>query len=114
MPGSRSSGGRRDSRSSSCSFCGKSQKDAGPMVEGPKDVYICGSCVELWIRTTNGDDYAIKVDPRYWNAKDPGDLYAALWAELDQEGQLQLEDINGALHVFPAGLIQQIEARACS
>jgi hypothetical protein len=73
-----------------------------------------GSCVELWIRTTNGDDYAIKVDPRYWNAKDPGDLYAALWAELDQEGQLQLEDVNGALHVFPAGMIQQIEARACS
>jgi hypothetical protein len=72
-----------------------------------------GSCVELWIRTTDGEDYAVKVDPRYWNARDPGDLYAALWAQLDQEGQLQLEDINGALHVFPAGMIQQIEARAC-
>jgi hypothetical protein len=76
--------------------------------------FVDGSCVELWIKTTDGDDYAIKVDPRYWNATDPGDLYAALWAELDQEGQLQLEDINGALHVFPAGMIQQIEARACS
>jgi len=72
-----------------------------------------GSCVELWIRTTDGEDYAVKVDPRFWNARDPGDLYAALWAQLDQEGQLQLEDINGALHVFPAGMIQQIEARAC-
>ena len=38
-------GGSR--RQSTCSFCGKSQRDAGPMVEGPKDVYICKSCVEL-------------------------------------------------------------------
>ena len=46
MAGSRgSTGGGR--RSSTCSFCGKGQRDAGPMVEGPKDVYICKSCVEL-------------------------------------------------------------------
>ena len=44
MAGTRGSGGRR---SSTCSFCGKSQRDVGPMVEGPKDVYICKSCVEL-------------------------------------------------------------------
>jgi ATP-dependent Clp protease ATP-binding subunit ClpX len=30
-----------------CSFCGKGQRDAGPMVEGPKNVFICKSCVEL-------------------------------------------------------------------
>ncbi len=40
-------GGGRTRRSSTCSFCGKSQRDAGPMVEGPRDVYICKSCVEL-------------------------------------------------------------------
>jgi ATP-dependent Clp protease ATP-binding subunit ClpX len=45
MAGTRGTGGGR--RSSTCSFCGKSQRDAGPMVEGPKDVYICKSCVEL-------------------------------------------------------------------
>ncbi len=39
--------GSRSRRTSTCSFCGKSQRDAGPMVEGPKDVYICKSCVEL-------------------------------------------------------------------
>lgn len=72
-----------------------------------------GDCVELVLRTRDGNDYAIKVDPRYWNARDPGDLYAALWAELEETGQLQVEDLNGALHVFPAGMIQQIEARAC-
>ncbi|MFQ5591001.1 MAG: ATP-dependent Clp protease ATP-binding subunit ClpX [Phycisphaerae bacterium] len=40
-------GGGRVRHNSACSFCGKSQRDAGPMVEGPKDVYICKSCVEL-------------------------------------------------------------------
>jgi len=39
--------GSRVRRGSTCSFCGKSQRDAGPMVEGPKEVYICKSCVEL-------------------------------------------------------------------
>ncbi|RME40328.1 MAG: ATP-dependent Clp protease ATP-binding subunit ClpX [Planctomycetota bacterium] len=40
-------GGGRSRRLSTCSFCGKGQREAGPMVEGPKDVYICRSCVEL-------------------------------------------------------------------
>ena len=40
-------GGTRSRRGSTCSFCGKGQRDAGPMVEGPKEVYICKSCVEL-------------------------------------------------------------------
>lgn len=40
-------GGTRVRRTSTCSFCGKGQRDAGPMVEGPKDVFICKSCVEL-------------------------------------------------------------------
>src|ERR1700742_45325 len=30
-----------------CSFCGKSPRDVGPMVEGPSDVYICANCVDL-------------------------------------------------------------------
>jgi ATP-dependent Clp protease ATP-binding subunit ClpX len=40
-------GGGRRRREAACSFCGKSQRETGPMVEGPKDVYICKSCVEL-------------------------------------------------------------------
>ncbi len=50
MPNTRGRGGNggpRTRRLSTCSFCGKGQRDAGPMVEGPKDVYICKSCVEL-------------------------------------------------------------------
>lgn len=34
-------------RNAYCSFCRKSHTDAGPLVEGPGEVYICGECVEL-------------------------------------------------------------------
>ena len=48
MPSVRGGGnGPRGRRNSVCSFCGKAQRDVGPMVEGPRDVYICKSCVEL-------------------------------------------------------------------
>jgi ATP-dependent Clp protease ATP-binding subunit ClpX len=40
-------GGFRGRRITTCSFCGKSSRDVGPMVEGPSDVYICSSCVDL-------------------------------------------------------------------
>ena len=35
------------SRTAYCSFCRKSYRDVGPLVEGPGDVYICGECIEL-------------------------------------------------------------------
>jgi ATP-dependent Clp protease ATP-binding subunit ClpX len=34
-------------KNASCSFCRKSYRDVGPLVEGPGDVYICGECIEL-------------------------------------------------------------------
>jgi ATP-dependent Clp protease ATP-binding subunit ClpX len=40
-------GGFRGRRITTCSFCGKSSRDVGPMVEGPNDVYICANCVDL-------------------------------------------------------------------
>src|ERR1700722_9194179 len=40
-------GGFRGRRVTTCSFCGKSSRDVGPMVEGPNDVYICANCVDL-------------------------------------------------------------------
>jgi len=30
-----------------CSFCGRSYREVGPLVEGPSDVNICEQCVEL-------------------------------------------------------------------
>jgi ATP-dependent Clp protease ATP-binding subunit ClpX len=40
-------GGFRGRRITTCSFCGKSSREVGPMVEGPSEVYICSNCVDL-------------------------------------------------------------------
>ncbi|MDP9175771.1 MAG: ATP-dependent Clp protease ATP-binding subunit ClpX [Planctomycetota bacterium] len=45
--GNAGSAGFRGRRVTTCSFCGKSSRDVGPMVEGPNDVYICANCVDL-------------------------------------------------------------------
>ncbi len=39
--------GFKGRRVTTCSFCGKTSRDAGPMVEGPNDVYICSNCTDL-------------------------------------------------------------------
>jgi ATP-dependent Clp protease ATP-binding subunit ClpX len=39
--------GFRGRRVTTCSFCGKTSREVGPMVEGPNDVYICSNCTEL-------------------------------------------------------------------
>ncbi|GIW80071.1 MAG: ATP-dependent Clp protease ATP-binding subunit ClpX [Gemmatales bacterium] len=45
--GKRPAGGSGRNRNAYCSFCRKSYRDVGPLVEGPGDVYICGECIEL-------------------------------------------------------------------
>lgn len=41
-------GTNKDARKNAfCSFCRKSYREVGPLVEGPGDVYICGECIEL-------------------------------------------------------------------
>lgn len=51
MPSKENSSSRRGTSSNKknafCSFCRKSYRDVGPLVEGPGDVYICGECIEL-------------------------------------------------------------------
>ncbi|MEZ6211073.1 MAG: ATP-dependent Clp protease ATP-binding subunit ClpX [Phycisphaerales bacterium] len=39
--------GFRGRRVTTCSFCGKTSREVGPMVEGPNDVYICCNCTDL-------------------------------------------------------------------
>jgi len=45
--GKRGGDGPKGSRGQACSFCHRAGDDAGPIVEGPDDVYICANCVEL-------------------------------------------------------------------
>lgn len=52
MPTGKDMGGSRRGtgpakKNAYCSFCRKSYRDVGPLVEGPGDVYICGECVDL-------------------------------------------------------------------
>jgi len=45
--GTTGGGGFRGRRVTTCSFCGKTSREVGPMVEGPNEVYICTNCVDL-------------------------------------------------------------------
>ena len=45
--GRRPTGSTGRNRNAFCSFCRKSYRDVGPLVEGPNEVYICGECIEL-------------------------------------------------------------------
>ena len=45
--GGDSGSGFRGRRVTTCSFCGKSSREVGPMVEGPSNVYICSNCTDL-------------------------------------------------------------------
>ncbi len=40
-------GGFKGRRVTTCSFCGKTSREVGPMVEGPNDVYVCATCTDL-------------------------------------------------------------------
>ncbi len=40
-------GGFKGRKVTTCSFCGKTSREVGPMVEGPSSVYICGQCTDL-------------------------------------------------------------------
>ena len=39
--------GFRGRRVTTCSFCGKTSREVGPMVEGPNDIYVCSHCTDL-------------------------------------------------------------------
>ena len=40
-------GSFRGRKITTCSFCGKTSREVGPMVEGPSDIYICSNCTDL-------------------------------------------------------------------
>ena len=43
----------RSARDAWCSFCAKNHRDAGPLVEGPNHVYICGQCLQACEKVFN-------------------------------------------------------------
>jgi ATP-dependent Clp protease ATP-binding subunit ClpX len=39
--------GFKGRRVTTCSFCGKTSREVGPMVEGPNEIYVCSNCTDL-------------------------------------------------------------------
>ena len=39
--------GFKGRRVTTCSFCGKTSREVGPMVEGPSEIYVCSNCTDL-------------------------------------------------------------------
>src|SRR5712692_3247821 len=75
-------GGAGRNRNAYCSFCRKSHRDVGPLVEGPGDVYICGECIELCQsiidqekRRRGGSKTAVTNIPSPRNIKEKLDQY---------------------------------------
>ncbi len=40
-------GGFGGRKVTTCSFCGKTSREVGPMVEGPNEIYVCSNCTDL-------------------------------------------------------------------
>ena len=73
-------GNFRGRRMTTCSFCGKSSRDVGPMVEGPSDVFICANCVDLAHNIIKQEKRKLSTStlPNFANIPKPRDLKTAL------------------------------------
>ena len=40
------SSNRKKKMENRCSFCQKTSKEVGPLIEGHSEVYICGTCIK--------------------------------------------------------------------
>jgi len=50
--------GRTGKRDTSCSFCLRSYKDVGPLVDGPGDIFICQECCDaVWSKLSEADGH---------------------------------------------------------
>ncbi|MEP3477932.1 MAG: ATP-dependent Clp protease ATP-binding subunit ClpX [Fuerstiella sp.] len=97
-------------RNANCSFCRKSYREVGPLVEGPEGVYICGECIELCQSILDQEQRRRGSTTKLFNkVPTPKELVA----ELDQYviGQEQAKKLlSVAVHSHYKRLIHQHEA----
>lgn len=97
-------------RNANCSFCRKSYREVGPLVEGPEGVYICGECIELCQSILDQEQRRRGSTTKLFNkVPTPKELVA----ELDQYviGQEQAKKLlSVAVHSHYKRLIHQHES----
>jgi hypothetical protein len=76
--GEQTTGNTARPRNAYCSFCRKSYRDVGPLVEGPDNVYICGECIDLCQRIIEQEKAR----------RQPGDPLAYLRFEVERLARL--------------------------
>ncbi|MCK4874039.1 MAG: AAA family ATPase, partial [Phycisphaerales bacterium] len=64
-------GGFRGRKITTCSFCGKTSREVGPMVEGPSDVYICSNCTDLCQNIFKQERRRVAAKPQFTTILSP-------------------------------------------
>jgi ATP-dependent Clp protease ATP-binding subunit ClpX len=73
-------------RTAYCSFCRKDYRDAGPLVEGPGEVYICGECIDLCQSIIQQEKRRRGVSRQpLWRGTDPAEIEERLGRCLTME-----------------------------
>lgn len=73
-----------------CSFCKKSFKEVGPLVEGPEEVNICGECIELC--------QSIVLQENFRRSNDPNSYFEERIHYLVDSVGSEIHTINPRLH----------------
>jgi ATP-dependent Clp protease ATP-binding subunit ClpX len=66
--------GFRGRKVTTCSFCGKTSREVGPMVEGPNDVYICSNCTDLCQNIFKQERRRVASKPQFTSIPNPRDI----------------------------------------
>jgi ATP-dependent Clp protease ATP-binding subunit ClpX len=69
-----SGGGFRGRKVTTCSFCGKTSREVGPMVEGPNDVYICSNCTDLCQNIFKQERRRVASKPQFTSIPNPREI----------------------------------------
>ena len=114
-----SSAGKRGAtgkKNANCSFCRKSYREVGPLVEGPDEVYICGECIELCQSILDQEQRRRGNTKQLFNKiPSPREIVAHLQGRFEQqEMQIVLEAEAMKIEKLPVGLrnFEDIPAQA--
>jgi len=93
-----------------CSFCGRSSKDVGQMVEAPNDLYICRNCVGHCLNIYEQEERR-GLSFEFEGESDVDALKNALLKKIDAEIESSSKDSEGnEANGFSPGIFEAIKA----